>query len=184
LGFVARAPLPGPRTARDLDYASIAPRWGSQIAWFGDSQFGRDPWVLHLLTDGSVEFRSDRSVTGRPVFTVFEDEIQLSSAGKPMLNQHVAVHSPGTLAPGQWYFVAGVLEKISPRQRALKLYVNGQAVAETRTAEVVNYPTEGMFLTIGAVDGGTWQNFDGLIDEVRVYDRALAAAEIAALYRQ
>lgn len=165
-------------------YSTIAPTWGSQIAWFGDPQLGRDPWELHLYPDGTLEFRTDRSVTGKPEFAVFDNEIQLSSNGEPMANQHVAVWSPKRLAPETWYFVAGTIEKISPRLRALKLYVNGEMVSEVKTAETVNYPTRGMWMTIGAVDEGTWQNFDGLIDEVRVYNRALSASEISALYNR
>lgn len=34
------------------------------------------------------------------------------------------------------------------------------------------------------MDDGTWQNFNGVIDEVRVYNRALTPAEIKALYSQ
>ena len=167
-----------------IKYSTIAPNWGSQIVWFGDSQFGRDPYVLHLWTDGTLELRSDRSVTGRPVFTVFEDEIQLSPKGVPMMNQHVGVWSPDTLAPETWYFVAGTIEKVALRQTLLRLFVNGENVAEVKTPEIVNYPTDKMWMTIGAVDLGTWQNFDGLIEDVRVYNRPLTAAEIAALYRQ
>ena len=167
-----------------VKYSSIAPRWGSQIAWFGDSQFGRDPWDLHLYPDGTLEFRTDRSVTGKPVFTVHEDEIKLSPSGEPMPNQHVSVQSPKTLAPETWYFVAGTLERFSPKVSALKLYVNGEIVARARTGETVNYPTEQMWMSIGGVDEGTWQNFDGAIDEVRVYNRALTPAEIKALYGQ
>ena len=167
-----------------VKYASIAPRWGSQIAWFGDRQFGRDPWDLHLFPDGTLEFRTDRSVTGKPVFTVFNDEIQLSPGGEKMLNQHVSVQSPGTLAPEQWYFVAGTLERLSPKVGALKLYVNGEIVGRARTGETVNYPTEKMWMSIGGVDEGEWQNFDGMIDEVRVYNRALTPVEIKALYGQ
>ena len=167
-----------------VKYASIAPRWGSQIAWFGDRQYGRDPWDLHLYPDGTLEFRTDRSVTGKPVFTVFNDEIKLSPTGEPMPNQHVAVQSPKTLAPETWYFVAGTLEKLSPKVGALKLYVNGEIVGRVRTGETVNYPTDKMWMSIGGVDEGEWQNFDGAIDEVRVYDRALTPAEIKALYGQ
>jgi hypothetical protein len=167
-----------------VKYSTIAPRWGSQIAWFGNSDLGRDPWCLHIYPDGTLEFRTDRSVTGRPKFTVFENEIKLSPAGKPMMNQHVAVWSPGTLAPETWYFVAGTIEKVSSRLRKLKLYINGELVSEVATPETVNYPTEKMWMTIGAVDTGTWQNFDGLIDEVRVYNRALSAPELKGLYGQ
>jgi hypothetical protein len=167
-----------------VKYSAIARTWGSQIVFHGDSQFGRDPWVLHLLNDGTVELRSDRSVTGGPKFTVFEDEIYLSPKGKPMLNQHIGVVSAKTLARDTWYFVAGTIGKISARQFAIRLYVNGEPAGEVLTEETVNYPTQKMWTTVGAVDDGTWQNFDGVIDEVRVYKRALNAAEITALYQQ
>lgn len=167
-----------------INYAGIQPTWGSQIAWFGDQQFGRDPWSLQLYTDGTLVFRSDRSVTGKPRFTVFQDELKLSPKGEPMPNQHVAVTSPRTLSPNTWYFVAGTIEKVSPRVRAFKLFVNGELVGQVTSDEVVNYPTDKMWMTIGGVDEGTWQNFNGQIDDVRVYSRALPLAEIQALYRQ
>ncbi len=167
-----------------VNYKTIAPIWGSQIAWFGDEQFGRDPWTLHLYPNGTLEIRTDRSVTGSPKFTVFENEIHLSPTGTPMLNQHVAIWSEKVLAPETWYFVAATIDKLSPRLSALRLYVNGEPVAEGKTSETINYPTDRMWMTIGAVDTGTWQNFDGLIDEVRVYNRALSAPELQALYRQ
>lgn len=167
-----------------VKYSGIAPTWGSQIVFHGDSQFGRDPWVLHLLNDGTVEMRSDRSVTGGPKFTVFEDEIYLSPKGKPMLNQHIGAVSPKTLAPETWYFVAGTIGKISARQFALRLFVNGDLADEVLTEETVNYPTQKMWTTVGAVDDGTWQNFQGVIDEVRVYKRALTPAEIKVLAQQ
>jgi hypothetical protein len=96
----------------------------------------------------------------------------------------VNAYSPQTLAPETWYFVAATLEKVSPRNRALKLYVNGEVVAETVTDETVSYPTDKFWMTIGAVDTGEWQNFDGLIDEVRLYRRALSATEVRNLYAQ
>ncbi|MEO7318825.1 MAG: LamG domain-containing protein [Chthoniobacteraceae bacterium] len=100
------------------------------------------------------------------------------------MNQHVGVWSPRTLAPETWYSVAGTIEKLAPKQSVLRLFVNGEPAGEVKTPEVVNYPTDKMGMTIGAVDDGSWQNFDGLIDEVRVYNRALSPAEIQALYFQ
>ena len=167
-----------------IKYNSIAPTWGSQILWYGDSEYGRDPWTLQLYPDGSLLFRSDRSVTGRPKFTVFEEDLYLSPKGKPQMNQHVGVKSPSTLEAGKWYFVAATMEKTSPRVRTMRLFVNGAAAGEEQTEETVNYETPNMWMTIGGVDKGTWQNFDGEIDEVRIYDRALTPAEIQALYNQ
>jgi|GEM_PF-6868251 len=165
-------------------YDSIAARWGSQIIWHGDSRFGCDPWVLHLLPNGQAEFRSDRSVTGRPKFTVFEDEIQLSPSGKPTLSQHIAVQSPRNLERGQWYFLVGTMEKMNERTHTMRLYINGTNVGELQTTEVVNYDTNAMWTTIGAVDRGGWQNFDGDIDDVRIYDRSLSPQEVLDLYQQ
>ncbi len=167
-----------------VKYSGIARRWGSQIVFHGDSQFGRDSWVLHLLNDGRMEIRSDRSATKGVKFVVVENEIYLSPKGTPMLSQHVGVASSKALARDTWYFVAGTIGKISASQSALRIFVNGELGGEVLTEETVNYPVEKMWTTVGAVDDGTWQNFDGIIDEVRVYKRALTPVEINALYRQ
>ena len=167
-----------------IKYSSIAPNWGSEIAWYGDRQLGRDPWQLHLLPGGYLEFRSDRSVTGTPVFTVFDNEIQLSKTGAPQQNQHVGVIAPNLLSPNVWYFVAGSIEKSGQHSSIFRLYVNGQQVSQVRTDEVVDYDTNTMWMQIGSVDKGEWQNYSGLIDELRVYNRALSKDEITALYSE
>jgi len=156
---------------------------GAQIVFFGDRQKGRDPWVLKMHSGGRLQLRSDRSVTGKPAFLVSDQEIVLLPSGEKMLSQHVAVNSPGTLAPDNWYFIAGTIERVSSRQSAFTLYVNGASVGRVQISETVNYPTDKMAVTLGAADRGDWLNFDGVIDEVLVYDRALSAAEITSLYR-
>lgn len=167
-----------------VKYSSIAPRWGSQIIWHGDSQLGRDPWLLHLYPDGTVDIRSDRSITDKPIFQVFGNEIQLSDKGVREQSQHVAVNSPKALAADTWYFVAGSIEKTTEKTRTFRLYVNGEEVGNLKCDEVVNYDTSAMWTTIGSVDKGGWQHFDGLIDEARVYNRALTPAEVKTLYYQ
>ena len=167
-----------------VNFKSIAGTWGSQVAWHGDDQFGRDPWTLRVLPGGYVEMRSDRSVTGAPKFTVFEDEIHLSPKGKPMLNQHVRAVSDRVLSPNTWYFLTGTIGKVSARRHAIRLFINGELVSDIDTDETVNYPTEKFYTTIGAVDRGGWQNFDGMIDEVRIYNRSLTPAEVKSLYLQ
>ncbi len=167
-----------------VNFKSVAKSWGSQIAWHGDNQFGRDPWTLRILPEGHIEMRSDRSVTGAPKFTVFEEEIYLSPKGKPMMNQHVHAVSDRVLTPNTWYFITGTIGKVSARRHAIRLFVNGELVSDVDTDETVNYPTEKMYTTIGAVDRGGWQNFDGMIDEVRIYNRSLTPAEVRSLYLQ
>ena len=88
------------------------------------------------------------------------------------------------LAPETWYFVAGTIGKVSEKESAFRIYVNGELAGETRSAEVVNYDTDKMWMNLGGVDFGDWQNYDGLLDEVRIYNRALTPAEVLALYQQ
>ncbi len=160
-----------------------ATRRGGQLVWFGDRQNGRDPWLIKMMGDWA-RFRSDRSVTGQAQFLVRNDEIVVTPSGEKILSQHVEVDSPGTFTPDQWYFAAGTIERVTARQRAFKLYINSRLVGEVRTDETVNYPTNKMWVVLGAVHGGETQNWDGTIDEVRLYRRALSAKEIEALYHQ
>jgi hypothetical protein len=60
-----------------------------------------------------------------------------------------------------------------------KLYIDGAQVAsETFTAPPnTNYP-----LYIGRYYGGTGYGWNGVIDEVRLYNRALTSTEISNIY--
>ena len=65
----------------------------------------------------------------------------------------------------------------------LRIYVNGQLDAEMTTA--ADYTTSNRTAAIGnnrwAPNDGDWAVFNGVIDEVRVYDRALTALDFAEL---
>jgi len=77
----------------------------------------------------------------------------------------------------QWIHVAGVYDPSVP---ATRLYTNG-VLASVRTADIpTSQYNSSQNVAIGArANGQTW--FDGKIDEVRIYGRALGDAEIAAL---
>ena len=100
------------------------------------------------------------------------------------MTQHVAIQSPLQLERDQWYFLVGTMDMMNARTLTMRLYVNGVPVSELQTTEAVDYDTEGMWTTLGAVDKGGWQNFDGEMDDVRIYDRALTPEEVLALYQQ
>jgi hypothetical protein len=86
--------------------------------------------------------------------------------------------SRGVVA-GVWTHMAGVYDPSVPSAR---LYING-ALAATQTASVpgTQYNPAAVNVAIGnRSDGGTTRR-DGKIDEVRIYGRALSAAEVGAL---
>jgi hypothetical protein len=89
------------------------------------------------------------------------------------------------VSAGQWHHVAGTYDGTQ-----LQLYVDGQP---TGNPYVYSGPISPMlansFVTIGSEDGRencpncvNARYFDGLIDEATIYNRALSAAEIAAIY--
>ncbi len=82
-----------------------------------------------------------------------------------------------SIATEEWIHVATTFDS-----NTVELYFNGIEDASSAAIGVIrNSATD---LLIGAVFtwGGIFQNFDGVIDDVRVYNRALTEAEIQALY--
>jgi T5SS/PEP-CTERM-associated repeat protein len=90
------------------------------------------------------------------------------------------------LRDNNWHHVVAVLDSDgTPDNDEVKLYVDG---AEETYSEITSEPIDTAShsnVTIGAsylYDGTVVVLFDGLIDDVRIYDRALTEAEIMELY--
>lgn len=75
---------------------------------------------------------------------------------------------------GAWHHVAGTFDGTT-----LAVYVDG-TLRQSANASTFGYLASGDPSRVG-ISGGT-SNFDGSIDEVRLYSSALSASEIAALY--
>ena len=92
------------------------------------------------------------------------------------------VYSTASVTEGRWYHLAGVRDTAG---RKLQIYIDGQL-----DAELNNIPLDPLDTTyqwgIGAFTAGTpWVgHLLGTIDEVRIYNKALSAAEIQALASQ
>jgi len=78
-----------------------------------------------------------------------------------------------------WYYVTGVITAT-----AFHLYINGEEKsggwAEGSPALPPNVQTN---MRIGTWNHSTGREFNGLIDEVRIYNRALSASEVERLYK-
>lgn len=82
----------------------------------------------------------------------------------------------GTLASGTWYHVAGTLDASGTKH----LYLDGELL-ESRGEDAPLYEATDLLVGVDHDDGVIDGFFDGAIDDVRVYRRALSAGEIAAL---
>lgn len=87
------------------------------------------------------------------------------------------VQAPGVISAGMWHHVAGTYDGAT-----MRLYLDGELVATKTHASggaIASAPSRAV--TIGDSPIGA-RPFDGLIDDVRVYDITLTDVEVAALY--
>lgn len=77
---------------------------------------------------------------------------------------------------GAWTHVVGVFDGTTA-----SLYLNGALVAATTSAGALENNTSD--LTFGLDPENQTVNFNGKVDETRIYNRALSASEVRALYR-
>jgi autotransporter-associated beta strand protein len=90
--------------------------------------------------------------------------------------QTAEIHSTTLLSTGVWYHVAGVRGS-----NFTQLYVNGHLESQTNVSFPMNYGTNALFF--GSSGQSYWDHkFAGLLDEVSLYNCALSADEIAAIY--
>jgi hypothetical protein len=75
-----------------------------------------------------------------------------------------------------WYHVAGTYDGITA-----KLYVDGTLEDLNVSSDLGPLVTTSLPTAIGHLEGWSVQWFEGIIDEVRVYNRALSSSEIEAL---
>jgi hypothetical protein len=87
---------------------------------------------------------------------------------------------PDNLTNGDWYHLVGVYDK-SEITKKLKIYVNGNEESSSNGYnEDVSTDTTG--LTFGVWKEENLNFFNGLLDEVGIWSRALSAAEVKVLY--
>ena len=144
------------------------PTW-TYAFWFKSSQppfpnlIGRQfdegflGWTVHFGVDGEFTIRID---TDRGV-------------GQLVTNSTI-------VNDGEWHFGAVVLDETVPGggEKLAKLSIDG-APLDSNVNWVGNFPASGGFLTLGAPAVGA-MFYEGLLDEVQIFDRALSDAEILA----
>ncbi|RLE43162.1 hypothetical protein DRJ48_01705 [Candidatus Woesearchaeota archaeon] len=90
-----------------------------------------------------------------------------------VMDHSLTWHSVSTsISTGQWSHVVG---RWNGSQVAL--YLNGNSVSTTSSSSKTSYPVDVQIGTSEAVDG-----FEGLIDDIKIYNASLSADEIQKLY--
>jgi len=123
-------------------------------------------WVVHLGTNNN-ENTADRAISW------------LSSDNSDNYNGGAVVQTvTNSIALNQWQHVAVVKEGT-----LVKIHLDGVQIKEGQVAKAgITYV--GYTISFGKVLDGTYYNapFNGLLDDVRIFDRALSVAEVQSLY--
>jgi hypothetical protein len=101
-------------------------------------------------------------------------------------DQRFAMSFPGQRAlaptkpnPGQWYHLTGVRDAAKGE---LRLYVDGALVATKSACTLDATSTGNTVIGRGKFGGNPVDYLDGVVDQVHLFDRALEATEVKALY--
>jgi hypothetical protein len=93
-------------------------------------------------------------------------------------NNFLVASGQTTITDNNWHLLVFVRNIFS---QTVTIYVDGQVDATVSYADTSAINTSGGAHIIGSLNGGVYY-FTGLIDDVRIYNRALSASEIAAMY--
>ena len=87
------------------------------------------------------------------------------------------IYSPSICNDGKWYFAALTYDRLK-----MTFYLNGVKIDSINNTNIINYDGNGFWI------GRCWWKdahfFNGIIDDIRIYNRALSETEIQRLFNQ
>ena len=144
----------------------------TMCAWFNSNNLGPDgfsSWIVTMKLDDGVDFNQRR-------YLEIDINGSISAYSKAGSGTDQGASISGVVQKKIWYHGCGVYETTSLR----KVYLDGTLRA-TNTGTVS--PSAPTLARIGfGIPDGNEGMFSGVIDDVRIYNRALSADEIKRLY--
>ncbi len=144
-------------------------------------------WVKpYILTKNYILGRYANDLSGGWRFHIMDGYFGFGVGG-PSKTDRFLTNKLITINPGTYYHVVGIFDKPS---YTAKLYVNSQVVIATNwndrslTFDKITDPTIVYQLFIGTFTAWGFNYFNGEIDDIRLYNRALSDDEVWALYNE
>ncbi len=166
---------------------------GNALAFDGVNDYAADEIYYNQLNTSQFSYTAWAKVTGndnnyRAVFSNRGSEpykgvtLYASASNKWQLligdaSLWYSIFSPDIIVNDQWYYIACTYDGMT-----LKLFVNGDLVAQTQVSNYVVNPDQPF--SIGKVSESNNYYFNGLIDEVTVWDRPLTEQEVNEIMHQ
>jgi hypothetical protein len=159
------------------DYVAIS--YDSDFAYtIGQDDLTLSAWVYPHSKDSSESgaIYSDRAVGNDVVAVSMKVSSGMFNVGgwSPTSDSYTVQAS--VPANNKWYLMTAVFDSSE-----VKLYIDG-TLKSSASLSGVSLTNGGTGMMLGKHQGGSWSNyFDGIIDDVRIYNKALSSSEVAAL---
>ncbi len=158
------------------DYISVA---DNDLFTFGSSSFSIALWTKISLTTGTYYIMGhDEGGGNRNKWILwYSNTILFLHVNSPStIGYTVIAYNNWVVDENKWYFIT-----LIRNNDTFSIYINGQnevSASDSRAIPDPNAP-----LRIGNAEGNT-RYFKGNLDDIRIYNRALTAAEIGVLYHE
>jgi hypothetical protein len=127
----------------------------------------------------------NRVILTRRYNTGFQFEFPQITAGTTSLQLSVGPSVIGVSSgnfPNETLAHAAVTYDAQLVAGAMKFYINGASAGTAEGSDAGTIPDDLPNIYVGSIHDGLNEPFDGLLDEVSIYNRVLSASEIAAIY--
>jgi hypothetical protein len=157
-------------------YASIADSPSLQLA----NALSLSAWInVNTLTGGTgyqtVVSKWDGSTRNYGLFVKSNGSIELQYYNAAS-QQIILTSAAGLVSTGSFYHIAATMDTAT---NTMTIFLNGTVVGTQSMNGAIK--TNSAAVTLGQ-DGGT-HNFNGRIDELAIFERALSSSEVTAIYR-
>mgnify|MGYP001583051409 CR=1 FL=1 len=113
------------------------------------------------------------------LFIYWENNLTIINANNS--TQYTINTSSGLLNKDQWYYITLTWDNSA---QIMKVYIDSVEKGSKTPMAVTSKIGDGTYNNIYIASRGTFQYFNGLIDEVRIYSKALSSAEIQKHYAE
>ncbi len=128
-----------------------------QLVWFGDNQNATDPYSIAISSSNKIYFRRDVASGYTNIYATSNSNI---------VEQFIHI-----------------LGRFNSTTNTMDIFLNGIKEQSVVLNNTINYQTQKMYLNFGAVDNGTGQFYQGELDDIGIYNRALSDQEVKQLYQ-
>lgn len=153
---------------------------GGLVSNFGTSDFSISGWVKLNVLPGAWKGLISK-YGGSPYYYVGIGSLNYLRGAIRFAATTGYVVSDSPLETNRWYHFVYTLD----RDDVASLYLNGKA--QTNTSDISTYSGTDFLnanpFEIGRINSAGW-NFNGLIDDVRIYEQSLSSSQIKQLYAQ